>query len=170
MSENKEQEPKKVLSLSGRPKLELKRSADATSQVRQSFSHGRSKAVTVEVKTQRVGRPPLTLPTAPVPEPVDQQARKPEAAPVVRTGAVPRQLTAEEREVRIRALKSAAHHTDDRRPVEQEALADELEIETEVAADIPAAPQPAVEVRTSLDPEARRQREMEELRRIDEIV
>jgi translation initiation factor IF-2 len=167
MSENKEQEPKKVLSLSGRPKLELKRGPDATSQVRQSFSHGRSKAVTVEVKTQRVGRPPLTLPTAPTPEPVDQQARKPEAAPV-RTGAVPRQLTAEEREVRIRALKSAAHHTDDRRAVETEALADELEIETEIAVDAPAAPQPAVEVRTSLDPEARRQREMEELRRIEE--
>ena len=139
MSENKEQEPKKVLSLSGRPKLELKRGPDATSQVRQSFSHGRSKAVTVEVKTQRTARPPLTLPTAPVPEPVDQQARKPEAAPV-RTGAVPRQLTAEEREVRIRALKSAAHHTDDRRPLEQEALADEPEIETELVADAPAAP------------------------------
>ena len=63
MSDNKEQEPKKVLSLSGRPKLELKRSPDATSQVRQSFSHGRSKAVTVEVKTPRVGRPPPVTPS-----------------------------------------------------------------------------------------------------------
>jgi len=165
MSENKEQEPKKVLSLSGRPKLELKRGPDATSQVRQSFSHGRSKAVTVEVKTQRNARPPLTLPTAPTPEPAEPQARKPEAAPV-RTGAAPRQLTAEEREVRIRALKSAVHHTDDRRHAEPEPSAAEPEFETEATAH--AAPQPAVEARTSLDPEARRRRELEELQRIEE--
>src|ERR1700761_8509583 len=109
MSDNKEQEPKKVLSLSGRPKLELKRGPDSTSQVRQSFSHGRSKAVTVEVKTQRVSRPPLTLPQAEVPqhEP-EPNVRKAESPAPVRTGTVPRQLTAEEREVRIRALKSAA--------------------------------------------------------------
>src|SRR6185312_9681520 len=118
MSDNKEQEPKKVLSLSGRPKLELKRSPDATSQVRQSFSHGRSKAVTVEVKTPRVARPPLTLPTTPAAGP--EQQRRPEA-PVARTGGVPRQLTAEEREVRMRALKTAAH--DDRRHPEPEPAA-----------------------------------------------
>jgi translation initiation factor IF-2 len=164
MSENKEQEPKKVLSLSGRPKLELKRGPDATSQVRQSFSHGRSKAVTVEVKTQRVARPPMTLPTAPVaPEPAEQQARRPDAAPV-RTGTVPRQLTAEEREVRIRALKSAVQ--DDRRhPEPEHAFEPALEAESLPVAD---APRPVAEARTSLDPEARRQREMEELRRIEE--
>src|ERR1700761_5146436 len=111
MSETKDQEPKKVLSLSGRGKLELKRGPDATSQVRQSFSHGRSKAVTVEVKTQRVARPALTLtPAAPVAEP---PPRRPDA-PAPRAGAQPRQLTAEEREVRIRALKSAAQHEDRR--------------------------------------------------------
>src|ERR1700760_907513 len=103
MSDNKEEEPKKVLRLSGRPTLELKRGPDATSQVRQSFSHGRSKAVTVEVKTQRVARPPLTLPTAPVAAPpapaADQAPRRPDAPPA-RTGTPPRQLTAEEREVR----------------------------------------------------------------------
>jgi translation initiation factor IF-2 len=166
MSENKEQEPKKVLSLSGRPKLELKRSPDSTSQVRQSFSHGRSKAVTVEVKTQRVGRPPLTLtPQLEVPqhEP-EAPVRRAEAAPV-RTGAVPRQLTAEEREVRIRALKSAAQ--DDRRVPEHELIEAQPVIEEEVEAPVAAA-QPIVETRTSLDPEARRQREVEELRRIEE--
>jgi translation initiation factor IF-2 len=167
MSENKEQEPKKVLSLSGRPKLELKRSGDQTSQVRQSFSHGRSKAVTVEVKTQRVARPPLTLPTveAPVHEP-EQVQRRPDAAPV-RPGAQPRQLTAEEREVRIRALKSAAQ--DDRRPHEtaEHFVEPEPVIEPEAAPE-PTPPEPVVEVRASLDPEARRQRELEELRRIQE--
>jgi translation initiation factor IF-2 len=165
MSENKEQEPKKVLSLSGRPKLELKRSADSTTQVRQAFSHGRSKAVTVEVKTQRVSRPPLTLPTAvepPVQE-AEQVQRRPDAPPV-RTGAQPRQLTAEEREVRIRALKSAAQ-SDDRRPHDADHAEPEEAIEQEAA---PAAAEPVAEVRTSLDPESRRQREMEELRRIQE--
>jgi translation initiation factor IF-2 len=166
MSDNKEQEPKKVLSLSGRPKLELKRAPDSTSQVRQSFSHGRSKAVTVEVKTQRVGRPPLTLPTAPAaaPEPVDQAPRRADA-PTPRTGAVPRQLTAEEREVRIRALKTAAQ--DDRRhPTDPEPLASANDVETSLPE--PSAPQPAVEVRASLDPEARRRRELEELQQINE--
>jgi translation initiation factor IF-2 len=166
MSDNKEQEPKKVLSLSGRPKLELKRSPDSTSQVRQSFSHGRSKAVTVEVKTQRVARPPLTLPTAPAApaETADHQAPRRPDAPPVRTGAPPRQLTAEEREVRIRALKTAAH--EDRRHPEPELTAPEPVVEEE--AEATAAPQPAVEVRTSLDPEARRRRELEELQRIEE--
>ncbi len=121
MSENKEQEPKKVLSLSGRPKLELKRGPDATSQVRQSFSHGRSKAVTVEVKTQRVARAPLTL--NPAAEPVASRSRsgrraRPDAAPRSAPALQPRQLTAEEREVRIRALKTAAQ--DDRRHPEPE--------------------------------------------------
>jgi translation initiation factor IF-2 len=90
MSENKEQEPKKVLSLSGRPKLELKRGPDATSQVRQSFSHGRSKAVTVEVKTQRVARPPLTLPQAEAPVRAPEQPQRRTEAPPPRAGAVPR--------------------------------------------------------------------------------
>jgi translation initiation factor IF-2 len=167
MSENKEQEPKKVLSLSGRPKLELKRGPDATSQVRQSFSHGRSKAVTVEVKTQRVARPPLTMPVveAPVHE-LEQVQRRPDAAPV-RPGVQPRQLTAEEREVRIRALQSAVARGDDRRPHEPEHIEPEPVIEYEEAAP-PPPPEPVVEVRASLDPESRRQREMEELRRIQE--
>jgi translation initiation factor IF-2 len=160
MSDNKEQEPKKVLSLSGRPKLELKRPPDTTSQVRQSFSHGRSKAVTVEVKTPRVARPPLTLPTAPAAGP-EQQPRRPDA-PAVRPG-VPRQLTAEEREVRMRALKTAVH--DDRRHPEPEPVAPAPVIEEPAP---PAPQQPAVEVRASLDPEARRRRELEELQQINE--
>src|SRR5882757_5643981 len=114
MSDNKEQEPKKVLSLSGRGKLELKRTPDSTSQVRQSFSHGRSKAVTVEVKRKRVADAPAPVdmpaatPAAEIHEPEIQAGRRPEAA--APRGAVPRQLTAEEREARVRALRSAAVH------------------------------------------------------------
>ncbi|MDC0073605.1 translation initiation factor IF-2 [Alphaproteobacteria bacterium] len=45
---------KKPLSLSGSGKLELKKPNSSSGQVRQSFSHGRSKTVTVEVKKKRV--------------------------------------------------------------------------------------------------------------------
>ena len=47
-----ENDAKKPLSLSRPGKLELKKTV-ATGQVRQSFSHGRSKTVTVEVKKKR---------------------------------------------------------------------------------------------------------------------
>jgi translation initiation factor IF-2 len=162
MSENKEQEPKKVLSLSGRGKLELKRGPDLTSQVRQSFSHGRSKAVTVEVKTQRVAKPPVLGP-APAPalhEPDHPAAHRPEVAAPARPGPQPRQLTAEEREVRIRALRTAVQE-EERRAPEPEPVATTQAPENQ-------PPAPVVEVRVSLDPEARRQREVEELRRIQE--
>jgi hypothetical protein len=59
MTEKKE-EPKKVLSLGAKPKLELKKPVNpdgkaAAGSVRQSFSHGRSKTVAVEVKRKREG-------------------------------------------------------------------------------------------------------------------
>jgi translation initiation factor IF-2 len=162
MSENKEQEPKKVLSLSGRPKLELKgRGPDATSQVRQQFSHGRSKPVTVEVKPNRtIVRPnvPVAAPDIAQPEP-EVVARRPEAAPP-RPSPQLRQLTPEEREARVRALRSAAQEGERRAP-EPEHLPTETQVEA-------LAPEPAAEIRVSLDPETRRQREMEELRRIQE--
>ena len=52
MTGSNETESKKTLSL-GRGRLELKKTVE-TGQVRQSFSHGRSKNVTVEVKRKRV--------------------------------------------------------------------------------------------------------------------
>src|SRR3546814_5898404 len=51
-----EQEPKKPLTLSRPGRLELKKTVEA-GQVRQSFPHGRSKNVTVEVKRQRTYDP-----------------------------------------------------------------------------------------------------------------
>ena len=50
-SNETETDTKKPLKLSRPGKLELKKTVDA-GQVRQSFPHGRSKTVTVEVKTQ----------------------------------------------------------------------------------------------------------------------
>jgi translation initiation factor IF-2 len=161
MSESKEQEPKKVLSLSGRGKLELKRSPDGTSQVRQSFSHGRSKAVTVEVKPTRIAKPPVA------PASVQRETHEPEPptarraeTPTPRPGPAVRQLTAEEREARVRALRSAVQEEERRIPEPA------LQAETELPAE--PAPEAKVEARTALDPETRRQRELEELRRIHE--
>ena len=53
--QTEEQNPKKKLSLSRPGRLELNKTVDA-GQVRQSFSHGRSKAVTVEVRRKRTFR------------------------------------------------------------------------------------------------------------------
>ena len=56
MSESNEQEPKKPLSLARPGRLELKKTVDA-GHVRQSFPHGRSKTVQVEVKRKRTYAP-----------------------------------------------------------------------------------------------------------------
>jgi translation initiation factor IF-2 len=52
MADTKEQKKGKKLGLSSPGKLELKKTVE-TGQVRQSFSHGRSKMVTVEVRKKR---------------------------------------------------------------------------------------------------------------------
>jgi len=100
----KDEQPKRVLST--RPRLELKKTVDA-GQVRQSFSHGRTKSVAVEVRRKRsVGKS-----RAPV------SAEKPNAAPQVsepqkqgsqsRKPAVLKTLTEEEAAARRRALETA---------------------------------------------------------------
>ncbi len=53
---NKEKKPKKKLSLARPGKLELQKTVEG-GQVRQNFSHGRSKVVTVEVKKKRTFAP-----------------------------------------------------------------------------------------------------------------
>ncbi len=103
-----EQEGKKVLSLGGaKPKLELKKAIDPAAGnaglVRQSFSHGRSKTVAVEVKRKReetsaASPRAVTLDSA--------QSANLAARPVTSSGA-PRQLTKEERDARARALRGA---------------------------------------------------------------
>ena len=56
MTEKKEQSKGKKMGLSSPGKLELKKTVE-TGQVRQSFSHGRSKMVTVEVLKKRTFAP-----------------------------------------------------------------------------------------------------------------
>ncbi len=77
MSDTKETKATKPLSLSGAGKLELKPKAEA-GLVRQKFSHGRTKAVTVEVKKKRVAGAAGPAAT-PAPAPVAAPAAPPAA-------------------------------------------------------------------------------------------
>jgi len=98
MTGNTEQASKKTLTLG--KKLDLKKVGE-TDQVRQSFAHGRSKTVTVEVKRRRVAtptveeKPEATKPEAPVEKPVTP-APEPQ-----------QRLTDNELETRREALKKA---------------------------------------------------------------
>ena len=56
MTESSETERKKPLTLSRPGRLELKKTIE-TGQVRQSFPHGRSKTVQVEIKRKRTFAP-----------------------------------------------------------------------------------------------------------------
>ena len=162
MSKETDQEGKKVLSLSGRGRMSLTKTVEA-GQVRQSFSHGRSKTVTVEVKRKRaIGRSDeaeeTTLDTAPAeapaPAPEPSAPEAPAASAPKPTTAAPRQLTEKERAARIRAL-AGAKRSEDERPepeFEEAALAAEPEPEVE--------PEPVI-----VD---RRTAEMEEMRQIAE--
>jgi translation initiation factor IF-2 len=82
MTDNSEQESKRPLSLGARPgagRLELKKPLDAgAGQVRQTFPHGRTKTVEVQVVKRRVVEP--VAPARPAPGP---------AAPVANTAAAP---------------------------------------------------------------------------------
>ena len=171
MTESNDQDrEKKVLHLTSKGKLELKKTVDAGS-VRQSFSHGRTKTVTVEVKRKR------TIEKGAAPGVADGGAAARRAAEGLPTkggpgrgpkGATVRQLTKEEREARARALLGAfkeeerrASETDDEYVTEEayeesaEAVAYEEVVENaEVSADLP------------MDPESLRQREIEEMKRI----
>ncbi|MFY7962702.1 MAG: translation initiation factor IF-2 N-terminal domain-containing protein, partial [Elsteraceae bacterium] len=120
-----DQGSKKPLSLGGRGKLELKRPGvpgDAGS-VRQSFPHGRTKTVQVEVKKKRVigGDPaPSGRTEAPEQPPVDSRPM-PAPPPVVRRPLVLRELTEEERASRVRALHELKSSEEARLKAEEEA-------------------------------------------------
>jgi translation initiation factor IF-2 len=110
MSEtNNDQETSKGrLSLRPAGRLELGRTVDAGS-VRQSFSHGRSKVVQVEVRKKRapVSAPGAAGSGAATPAPTAPTARGGTPAPADRpaqTGGAPRALTATEQAARQRAL------------------------------------------------------------------
>ncbi|MBV9862011.1 MAG: translation initiation factor IF-2 [Alphaproteobacteria bacterium] len=160
MSETKEQEQKRPLTLARTGnRLELRKNVE-TGQVRQSFSHGRSKTVTVEVRKKRTIQPgspaepprPETAPAvareqAPAPAPGAETARRP---------VVMRALTEEERAGRVRAVQDARKADDDARRRAAIAEADRQRAEQERA---------AAEAQQRAEEEARRRAEDEEARR-----
>lgn len=180
--EANEQEQKRPLTL-GRSatRLELRRPIE-TGQVRQSFSHGRSKTVTVEVRKKRtvlpgaapeIGRPE---PAAPVVARAQPAAPTPAAEPVRRPVTVPRALTAEERAGRVRALQDARKADDelrrraalaeaDRRCQEEERTAAEARLRAEEEVRRRTEED---EARKRSDEEARKRSEDEEARRREE--
>ncbi|MGB8275799.1 MAG: IF-2-associated domain-containing protein, partial [Alphaproteobacteria bacterium] len=121
MTSSKEQEQKKPDHLERPGRLELKKTVE-TGQIRQSFSHGRSRTVTVEVKRKRtyaatesgqmrevMAERELVAPEI-VAEAAVEALPRPQAADTatqVRRPATLRALTSEEKEARARALHDA---------------------------------------------------------------
>jgi translation initiation factor IF-2 len=170
-----------TLSVAPAKKLTLKRPVEA-GIVRQSFSHGRSKAVVVEkVKRRAIApgetHPPREAVVAPPPQP-------PAAAPRLRpqpaqaysqspqhrasSGVILRSLTDEEREARSRALSDAREReVEDRKRAEIEAKAREereaREFEERTAAE---ARKREEELRRAQEAETKRRSETEAKRRL----
>jgi translation initiation factor IF-2 len=126
MSESNDQDGKGRLSLRPAGRLELGRTVDAGS-VRQSFSHGRSKVVQVEVRKTRaptVARNPSAAAGAPPPPPAGAAPPpRPQAQPARPAPGAGRALTATEQAARQRAVleqqREAAKREAERREQEK---------------------------------------------------
>ncbi len=150
-----------------------------TSTVKQSFSHGRTKAVVVEKKRSAVAPSPKRAPApektakapAPPPAPAETARQPAPAGPQrdARSGVVLRQLTEEEKEARSRALADArlAEH-DARKRAEEEARHRKTE-EERLARERAAAEKRKAEeeARKASEDQARRHAEQEAARRLE---
>ena len=147
MATSNEKEQKEPLKLSRPGRLELKKTVE-TGQVRQSFSHGRSKAVTVEVKRSRTfERGASGRMTEVTTAKASAEAALSDSAQAAAVEAVPEapKLTAGERATRVHALEQSLQEEEERREAEaiEQARAEE---------------------------EAERQREQEERRQAEEAA
>ncbi|MGH6834390.1 MAG: translation initiation factor IF-2 [Methylocella sp.] len=175
---NDTKNPGDTLSVGPAKTLTLKRPVEA-GIVRQSFSHGRSKAVVVEKVKRRMIAPgeahapreaTLPVPPAAAPRPLPQLTPARPQAPPQRTssGVILRSLTEEERESRSRALSGAREReVEERKRAEIEAKAREereaRERDERVAAE---ARKREEESRRAQDAEAKRRSESEAIRRL----
>jgi translation initiation factor IF-2 len=187
MTDTKEQNPRISLARPG-GRLELKKSVD-TGMVRQSFSHGRSKAVAVEVKRKRSIKPgearpaeaQLTRPSETAAPRADAAARptlrarsdmqapgraagETARAPATRRPVVLKPLTDEEKNARVRALTDA-------KKAEEEARSRAEENARRLAED--AARRRAEEdaaVRRQADEEARKRAEEDARRKAEDAA
>jgi translation initiation factor IF-2 len=169
---NETKNPGDTLSVAPAGTLTLKRPIEA-GVVRQSFSHGRSKAVVVEkVKRRAIAPREANLPPPPAaaPAPCPQPAPPRPQAPPQRTssGVILRSLTDEERESRSRALSGAREReVEERKRAEIEAVAREereaRERDERAAAESRKREE---EARRAQDAEAKRRSETEAKRRL----
>ncbi len=162
MAETTEKGPRKALKLSRPGRLELKKTVE-TGQVKQSFSHGRTKTVMVEVKRKRTYAPGAGGQMTEVKAQPELGLYKTEAPaqPVVAKGEVQepvRELTQHERAVRIRALEEATKVAEF---AAKESATRELEEALRVARE---ASVPVEENERSLEEGERRRREEEQER------
>src|SRR5262245_44535624 len=159
MTNANEQEQKRPLTLARTgARLELRKSAE-TGQVRQSFSHGRSKTVTVEVRKKRTIAPGAEPGRAePVPAVAREQTppRPATGEPARRSVILPRALTAEEKAGRFRAVHDARRADEETRRHAALAEADRRRQEEEQAVE---------EARHRAEEEALRRAEEEEARK-----
>ncbi|WP_346893580.1 translation initiation factor IF-2 [uncultured Roseibium sp.] len=155
-----------------RKTLGLKRSGGDQGTVRQSFSHGRTKAVVVEKKKRRVvvpGQEPKAEPSAPVAKRPDETPQAPRPRPAAEAPQAPRRggqrpkggnvlrsLTKEEAEARAAALKMAQV-----REVEERKQAAE---DAKRRAEEEARRKVEEEARRKVEEEERKKREEEEAR------
>ncbi|SLN19148.1 translation initiation factor IF-2 [Oceanibacterium hippocampi] len=193
MSEANDKDERKSLSLNKQPrKLEMRKGPEG-GQVRQSFSHGRSKTVQVEVRKKRVPPRPGTTagqtgettapkpepaaapavqakPSAPAPAPQKERPRNDQPRHATRGRVVLKQLTAEEKAARVRALHGARKEAAEARvKAEEEArerdFAERREAEERAAAE---RRQQEEEDRKRNDADARRRSEEEAAKRLAE--
>ena len=133
--------PEKLTVTPAKGTLSLKRSGVEQGVVKQSFSHGRTKAVVVEKVKSRRDAKPEPAPAAPAAAPAATPARRPAGGVVARGAAAPaatpastppgakpaggvvlRRLTDEERTARASALESAkVREAEERRSAAEEA-------------------------------------------------
>ena len=162
----KEKEARKPLKLSRPGKLELKKTVE-TGQVRQSFSHGRTKAVKVEVKRSRTFAPGaggrMTEVTA-AREAAERALGAPQTPEEAEAAAETSHLTAGERATRVQALEQSRHEEEERKIAEAEAkrlaeeeakrrAAEEAEAAKRAAEEAAAQPEPAAEAAPGAAPE-----------------
>jgi len=125
MTTSNEKEQKKPLGLNRPGKLELKKTVE-TGQVRQSFSHGRSKAVTVEVKRSRTfarGAGGRMTEVTEAHQAAERALAESRGQAEEELGKELRALTAGERATRAQALEQSRHDDEERRVLELEAEA-----------------------------------------------
>ena len=159
MTTSKENETKKPLKLNRPGRLELKKTVE-TGQVKQSFSHGRSKSVMVEVKRKRTferGSSGRMAEVTHAPEEAVETAREVETVTAQLDSAVEKgHLSAHERASRMRALEAAK---------EEEAHRKIREAEEERRRQEEAERQAQEEARRAAEEAARKQLEAEEAER-----